>query len=144
MSLPFSVSRPELLIVGVVLFAITIGLSIAARHHLSKGRRRASLLIRSVMLASLVLALSGLALVWPVDRLTTVYVVDLSDSVGNAGRDYRVSLRHARQRQDALVEVEPGELAVDVERRVREVGDRSRLGCRRHRAPIVDVAPPRA
>ncbi|MEP7361363.1 MAG: vWA domain-containing protein, partial [Chloroflexota bacterium] len=87
MSLPFSVSRPELLIVGVLLFAVTLGLSLAARHHLSRGRRRASLIVRTVMLASLVLALSGLAIVWPVDRLTTVFVVDLSDSVGNAGRE---------------------------------------------------------
>ena len=38
MSLPFSVSRPELLLLGLLLFAITLGLSIAARHHLGKGR----------------------------------------------------------------------------------------------------------
>ena len=87
MNLPFSVSRPELLVIGLVLFALTLGLSLAARHHLGRGRRRLSLLLRSVMLASLVLALSGFALVWPVDRLTTVFVVDLSDSVGTAGRE---------------------------------------------------------
>ncbi|MEP7158546.1 MAG: VWA domain-containing protein, partial [Chloroflexota bacterium] len=91
MNLPFSVSRPELLIIGLLLFALTIGLSIAARHHLGRGRRRLSLLIRSVMLASLVLALSGFAIVWPVDRLTTVFVVDLSDSVGTAGRESALS-----------------------------------------------------
>ena len=39
MSLPFSVSRPELLVVGLLLFALTIGLSIAARHHHMKRRR---------------------------------------------------------------------------------------------------------
>src|SRR5687768_5694015 len=99
MSLPFSVSRPELLVVGLLLFAITLGLSLAARHHLSKGRRRVSLLIRSVMLASLVLALSGFAIVWPVDRLTTVYVVDLSDSVGTAGRESALAFV-----RDSLVE----------------------------------------
>src|SRR5687768_14723951 len=98
MSLPFSVSRPELLVVGLLLFAITLGLSLAARHHLSKGRRRVSLLIRSVMLASLVLALSGFAIVWPVDRLTTVYVVDLSDSVGTAGRES--ALAFVRERSE--------------------------------------------
>src|SRR5690349_8428686 len=87
MSLPFTVSRPELLIVGLLLLAVTIGLSLAARHHLGKGRRRVSLLLRAIILASLVLALSGFQLVWPVDRLTTVFVVDLSDSVGVQGRE---------------------------------------------------------
>src|SRR5574339_1157163 len=96
MNLPFSVSRPELLLLGLLLFAITLGLSIAARHHLGKGRRRASLILRTVILASLVLALSGFAIVWPVDRLTTVFVVDLSDSVGNAGRESALAfVRHA-------------------------------------------------
>ncbi len=56
MSLPFAVTHPELLLVGLVLLAITLGLSFAARHHLSKGRRRLSLVLRSVILVSLVLA----------------------------------------------------------------------------------------
>ena len=50
------------------------------------GRRRAALIVRTVLLAALVLALAGFQLVLPVDRLATVFVVDLSDSVGNAGR----------------------------------------------------------
>jgi uncharacterized membrane protein len=87
MQLPFTVSRPELLAVGIALLVVTLGLSLAARHHLAKGRRRLSLLLRTVILASLVLALAGFQLVWPIDRLTTVFVVDLSDSVGQAGRD---------------------------------------------------------
>jgi uncharacterized membrane protein len=87
MSLPFTVSRPELLIVGLLLLVVTLGLSFAARHHLAKGRRRVSLVLRTTILTSLVLALAGFALVWPVDRLTTVFVVDLSDSVGAAGRE---------------------------------------------------------
>jgi uncharacterized membrane protein len=118
MTLPFSISRPELLIVGLLLFAITLGLSLAARHHLSKGRRRASLLIRSVMLASLVLALSGFAIVWPVDRLTTVYVVDLSDSVGNAGREsalafVRDSLEERKGNDQAAIVAFGGEALVE-------------------------------
>jgi uncharacterized membrane protein len=118
MSRPWSISRPELLIVGLLLFAITLGLSLAARHHLSKGRRRASLLIRSVMLASLVLALSGFAIVWPVDRLTTVYVVDLSDSVGNAGREsalafVRDSLEERKGNDQAAIVAFGGEALVE-------------------------------
>ena len=85
--MPFSVSRPEILIIGALLLIVTLGLSLAARHHLAKGRRRLSLILRATILSSLVLALAGLALVWPVDRLTTVFVVDMSDSVGEAGRE---------------------------------------------------------
>ena len=39
-----------------------------------------------MLLGLIVFALAGLQWVWPVDRLTTVFVVDLSDSVGTAGR----------------------------------------------------------
>ena len=39
------------------------------------------------LLSALVVALAGLQLVLPVDRLAVVYVVDLSDSVGTAGRE---------------------------------------------------------
>jgi len=87
MSLPFTVARPELLLLGIALLVITIGLSLAARHHLAKSRRRLSLLLRAVILSCLALSLAGLAIVWPVDRLTTVFVVDLSDSVGQQGRE---------------------------------------------------------
>ena len=50
-------------------------------------RRRVALGLRALLLSSLVLALAGFQLVLPVDRLATVFVVDLSDSVGNAGRE---------------------------------------------------------
>ena len=51
------------------------------------GRRRVALAVRSLLLAALVLALAGFQLVLPVDRVATVFVVDLSDSVGNVGKD---------------------------------------------------------
>ena len=51
------------------------------------GRRRTALIVRTLLLSSLVLALAGFRLVLPVDRLATVFVVDLSDSVGNEGRE---------------------------------------------------------
>jgi uncharacterized membrane protein len=107
--LPFTVARPELLIVGLLLLVITLGLSLAARHHLAKGRRRVSLVLRATILASLVLALAGFQLVWPVDRLTTVFVVDLSDSVGEAGRDSALAFV-----RDALEERPEGDKAAVV------------------------------
>ena len=77
------------------------------------------------MLACLVGALAGLQLVLPVDRLAVVFVVDLSDSVGNAGREaalayLRESLAEKQDEDvagivafgaDALVERLPSDLA---------------------------------
>jgi Mg-chelatase subunit ChlD len=85
--LPFAVTAPEVLVLGVALVVITLGLSAAARHHLARGRRRFSLALRTAILAMLVLALAGLQIISPIDRLTTIFVVDLSDSVGEAGRE---------------------------------------------------------
>jgi uncharacterized membrane protein len=117
-------TMPELLLVGGVLLALTLLLSAAARHHLAKGRRRLSLALRTAMLSFLVLALAGFQLVAPVERLTTVFVVDLSDSIGQAGRLASVAfLREAMEERppgdraaivafgrDALVERLPAEL----------------------------------
>ena len=121
--LGFALTAPELLIVGALLLALTLGLSAAARHHLSKGRRRLSLALRATMLAALVFALAGLQLIAPIDRLTTVFVVDLSDSVGAQGQELALAfVRDAlgaaqgqrpgcggRLRRDALVERLPAE-----------------------------------
>ncbi|MDQ3938668.1 MAG: VWA domain-containing protein, partial [Chloroflexota bacterium] len=127
--LPLAVTRPEVLLIGVVVLAITLLLSAAARHHLARGRRRLSLALRSAILSLLVLALAGFQLVSPVDRLTTIFVVDLSDSVGVAGRESAlVFVREALQARppadraaivafggEALVERLPAELE-DIDR----------------------------
>jgi uncharacterized membrane protein/Mg-chelatase subunit ChlD len=60
---------------------------LAARRRMGARRRRAALAIRTILLSALVFALAGFQLVLPVDRLATVFVVDLSDSVGNDGRE---------------------------------------------------------
>src|SRR3712207_7117796 len=46
-------------------------------RHLSRVRRRVALVVRGAVLMCLVLALAGLQLALPVDRLTTIFVVDL-------------------------------------------------------------------
>jgi predicted MFS family arabinose efflux permease len=120
--LPVSVASPELLALGIGLIAATLILSRAARHHLSTGRRRLSIALRTIIVAALVLALAGLRLELPVDRLTTVFVVDLSDSVGSPGQQTALAyVREALERRpdgdqaaivafgrDALVERLPG------------------------------------
>ena len=82
-----AIAAPEVLVVGLLALAVTLVLSAAARHHLARGRRRLSLALRSAVLLALLLALAGFQIVMPVDRLTTVFVVDLSDSVGEEGRE---------------------------------------------------------
>jgi uncharacterized membrane protein len=81
-----SFSNPSALWLLLPAIGLTLLLSRAARHHLSLGRRRAAVVLRAVVLAALVGAIAGFQLVLPVDRLTTVFVVDLSDSVGAAGQ----------------------------------------------------------
>jgi uncharacterized membrane protein len=85
-SLPFAFTAPGLLWLLVPALGLTLLLSRAARHHLGRGRRRVAIGLRVLILTTLVFALAGLQLVLPVDRLTTVFVLDLSDSVGVTGR----------------------------------------------------------
>ncbi|HEX8940246.1 MAG TPA: VWA domain-containing protein [Candidatus Limnocylindrales bacterium] len=79
-------SSPLALLLLPAALAVTLVLRAAGGRRLGVARRRAALLVRSVLLACLVGALAGFQLVLPVDRLATIFVVDLSDSVGNAGR----------------------------------------------------------
>jgi uncharacterized membrane protein len=124
LDIPFTFTSPAVLLLGVVVIGLTLLLSVAARHHLSRGRRRASLAIRTLILSLLVFALAGLQLALPVGRLTTVFVVDLSDSVGGPGRSAALAfVREALDERpggdqaavvafgrDALVERLPAEL----------------------------------
>ncbi len=86
--------------------AFTLLLHLAARRRLGAGRRRAALVVRTLLLGALVLAVAGFQLVLPVDRLATVFVVDLSDSVGNAGRQEALEFVRA-----SLKEMPDGDVA---------------------------------
>ncbi|HEU0234926.1 MAG TPA: VWA domain-containing protein, partial [Candidatus Limnocylindrales bacterium] len=78
---------PLALLLLVPALGFTVLLHLGARRRLGAGRRRLGLLVRSALLGALVLALAGFQLVLPVDRLATVFVLDLSDSVGADGRE---------------------------------------------------------
>ena len=78
---------PIWLLLLVPALLITFVPHLAARRRMGARRRRAALAIRTILLSALVLALAGFQLVLPVDRLATVFVVDLSDSVGESGRE---------------------------------------------------------
>jgi len=77
---------PAWLLLLVPALLVTFVPSIAARRRTGARRHRAALAVRTLLLSALVLALAGFQLVLPVDRLATVFVVDLSDSVGEPGR----------------------------------------------------------
>ena len=78
---------PIALLLFVPVFLVTVVLHMAARRRVGATRRRIALAIRTTLLAALVLGLAGLQVVLPVNRLATVFVVDLSDSIGTAGRE---------------------------------------------------------
>ena len=86
---------PLALLLLPVALVFTVLLHLAARRRLGARRRRIALVVRGALLAALVLALSGFQLVLPVDRLATVFVVDLSDSVGSAGHDEELAFVRA-------------------------------------------------
>ncbi|HXI45019.1 MAG TPA: VWA domain-containing protein, partial [Candidatus Acidoferrales bacterium] len=69
------------------LLLLTLVPALATRRRVGIGRHRAALVVRALLLGSMVFAMAGFQLVLPVDRLATVYVVDLSDSVGETGRE---------------------------------------------------------
>jgi len=124
-----SFDAPLALLLLIPVLVLTVGLHASARRRMGSGRRRAALLVRSLLLVALVMALAGFQLVLPVDRLATVFVVDMSDSVGNAGREdalafLRETLAEKRAGdvagivafgKEALVERLPSELA-DIDR----------------------------
>jgi uncharacterized membrane protein len=79
-------TAPFLLLLIPLVVGLVVGLQLLAKRGLGDARARLALITRGVLISALVLALAGAAVVLPADRLATVFVVDLSDSVGNAGR----------------------------------------------------------
>lgn len=119
-----SFDTPAALLLLAPLALAVIGLGLASRRRMGAARRRTAIAVRLLLLSALVGAIAGVAVVLPVDRLAVVYVVDMSDSVGAAGRDaalayIRTSLQARREGDlagvvafggDALVERLPNEL----------------------------------
>src|SRR5260221_12735433 len=85
---------------------VTVIPYLAARRGSGGARRRAALGLRVDLLGSLIFARGGLELVLPVNRLATVFVVDLSDSVGEAGRQSALAFI-----RDSLTDMPDGDAA---------------------------------
>ena len=117
-------SAPLLLLLIPLVVGLVVGLQLIAKRGLGDARARLALLVRALLVSALAMALAGVAVILPADRLATVFVVDVSDSVGNTGRaDALAFVRHALEERpegdvagvvafgkDALVERLPDEL----------------------------------
>ncbi|MEO8288437.1 MAG: VWA domain-containing protein [Chloroflexota bacterium] len=77
----FSFSRPEALLLLLLLVPLTVYLTRTSMALLRPQRRRFSLALRLVVISLLVLALAGLGIVRASDRLSVVFLLDRSDSV---------------------------------------------------------------
>ena len=119
-----SAAAPLFLLLAPLVIGLVVGLQLLAHGGLGDVRDRMALFVRALLATALAAALAGVAVVLPADRLATVFVVDLSDSVGNAGRAEALAfVRDALAvrpdgdiagvvafGKDALVERLPGEL----------------------------------
>ncbi|MCA9569243.1 MAG: VWA domain-containing protein, partial [Myxococcales bacterium] len=117
---PFALERPDLLILGALALPI-VALAFWSRRKLSLRRRLLVLGLRLALLATLVLAVSGLTFLQAVDALGVVFVVDRSASVGGSGQaQAKAFIEAALEHQapddragivvfgaDAVVEAEP-------------------------------------
>ena len=125
MSLPFNITDPIWLWLALPAVAVVVGGWASASRILPPGRRAASLVIRLVLVACLVLTLAGTRLALPSDRLSVVFLLDGSASMLDATREELVDWARSAVREmpegdnagvvvfgaNALVDRLPSELA---------------------------------
>jgi uncharacterized membrane protein len=87
MSFPFDFSDPVWLWLALPATVIVVVGWMAASRTLPAGRRIASLVIRLLLVACLVLSLAGIRLALPADRLSVVFLLDASASMLDATRE---------------------------------------------------------
>lgn len=92
----------------LLLLALPLGLAIARMGRrgpgLHRAREAASLIVRALILGLLALALARVQQVRVSEKLATVFLLDVSDSIGPGGRE--VGLAYVRQ---ALAAMQPGD-----------------------------------
>ena len=106
MTLPIAFSDPVWLWLAVPAVAIVVVGWLGASRTLPRARRVASLVIRLVLVACLVLSLAGVRLALPADRLSVVFLLDASASMLDATREELVAWA-----RDAVSEMPEGDTA---------------------------------
>ena len=106
MSSPVAFSDPVWLWLAIPAVAIVVIGWLAASRTLPAARRIASLVIRLALVACLVLALAGVRLALPADRLSVVFLLDASASMLDATREELVAWA-----RDAVREMPEGDTA---------------------------------
>jgi uncharacterized membrane protein len=81
-----------LLIPALVAFIIFVS-RFAVR--VNKKKRRKAVVIRSVIITLLLLSLSGMSFYWKLNTVTTIFLVDASDSVGNGRGELETTIKEA-------------------------------------------------
>jgi uncharacterized membrane protein len=99
MSLPVNFADPVWLWLALPVVAIVVIGWLAASRTLPAGRRIASLVIRLVLAACLVLSLAGMRLALPSDRLSVVFLLDASASMLDATSEELVGWARAAVRE---------------------------------------------
>ena len=118
MTLPVAFGDPTWLWLAVPALAVVLIGWLAASRTLPAARRVASLVIRLVLVGSLVLALAGIRLALPSDRLSVVFLLDASASMLDATKEElvdwaRASVRTMPEGDTAGVVVFGGNALVD-------------------------------
>ncbi len=99
MTLPVGFSDPAWLWLALPAVVVVVIGWLAASRTLPAGRRIASLVIRLMLVACLVLSLAGMRLALPADRLSVVFLLDASASMLDATRDDLVDWAQASVRE---------------------------------------------
>ncbi len=87
----------------LVLVPITLGIALVGRRAENRYRLWGGMILRAILLTALILALAGIQIRLPSDRLTTVFVLDVSESIPPAERE-----RGEEIIGDAIGKAQPG------------------------------------
>ena len=99
MTFPFGFADPVWLWLTLPIAAVMVIGWLAASRTLPLGRRIASLVIRLVLAACLILSLAGMRLALPSDRLSVVFLLDASASMLDASSEELVDWAQAAVRE---------------------------------------------
>jgi uncharacterized membrane protein len=94
-----SFTRPYLLLLIPALIIFFVFFSRLA-VRVNKRKRRTAMVIRSIIITLLVFSLCGTSFYWKLNTVTTIFLVDASDSVGNSKEELENTVKEAINLKD--------------------------------------------